>query len=481
MDYNNLSILAVSEALREKEISAVELVTRLFKRIGRLDEAIKSFITLDEAHAMNAARAADDMISKGKGGALCGIPFGIKDNICTKDLKTTCASKMLENYVPPFNATAVERLKAQGAIILGKNNMDEFGMGANGENSPLGAARNPRNLSHTAGGSSGGCAAAVAANFVSAALASDTGGSVRRPASFCGITGLKPTYGRVSRHGLIAFSSSLDQIGILANSAKEAAFILSIIGGKDDFDSTVSDKPLPDYSKPLSKPVIGLADEFFGDFVSEDIKKCVIAAAETYERMGYTLKKVSLPSLKYAVSAYYLITSAEAANNLARFDGVRFGEAQSGADDFVQYIENNRTAGFGDEVKRRIMLGNYALIRENLDDYYKKAIAVRDKIRAEYDEIFKNCDILLTPSAPTTAPLANSKTSPCDAYKGDICTVSADIAGLPSISTPCGKSASGMNVGMSLVAAPFNENMIIPAAVHFENELKKWKGIGFNG
>ena len=476
MDFNNLSIPVITAALREKQISAVELTTLLFKRIKRLNALMKSFITLNEAHAMNAARAADDLLAKGAGGPLCGVPYAVKDNICVEGIKTTCASKMLENYLPPFSATAVLRLKASGAICLGKTNMDEFAMGSNGENSAFGAARNPHNLSHVAGGSSGGSAAAVGANFVSFALGSDTGGSVRRPASFCGVTGLKPTYGRVSRHGLVAFSSSLDQIGILAKSSKESAFLLNIIAGKDDFDSTVSNRPLPDYSNPVSKPVIGIADEFFGDFLSDEVKKSVLEAADTFERMGYTLKKVSLPSLKYALSAYYLISSAEAASNLARFDGVRFGESEKG-ENYAECMENARTAGFGDEVKRRILLGNYALLHENSDDYYKKAMAARDKIRGEYTEIFENCDMLLTPSAPTTAPFAGAESAPCENYKSDICTVSADLAGLPGVSIPCGIGANKLPIGVSLSSAPFCEEKIIPAAAHFEAETEKWRGI----
>lgn len=473
MDFMHTSLQALRDGLDRRDFSALELTQAYLERIQQYDSAINSYITVCEEHALAAAKAADARIADGSADALTGIPLQIKDNICTKGIATTCASKMLCDFIPPYDATVTDRLNRAGAVLLGKGNMDEFAMGSTCQTSYFGGAKNPYDTTCVPGGSSGGAAAAVAAGLCAAAIGSDTGGSIRQPASFCGVTGLKPTYGTVSRYGLVAFASSLDQIGPVARSAADCGTLLQAIAGADANDATL--KPISDanYTAKLGTSmkgiVIGLPKEFFGDGISDEVKAIVCSAAKEYERMGCTLREVSLPSLKYAVAAYYLISSAEAASNLSRYDGIKFGYRSKKGDSYEELIKNTRSDGFGEEVKRRIMLGNYALSSGYYDAYYKKAVQLRGRLRDEYAAILSDCDLILTPTAPTTAyKLGQRVQSPVELYVGDICTVTVNITGLPAISTTCGYTAAGMPVGMSLIGRAFDEATIIGVADAFE-------------
>ena len=468
----------LSCGLKNKDFSSVELTAAYLERAKELNQKTNAFITFNEDKALEAAGKADEQIAKGIAKTLTGIPIAVKDNISTKNLKTTCASKMLENYTPIFDATVVSKLKEQSAVILGKTNMDEFAMGSTSETSYFGAVRNPYDLSAVSGGSSGGSAAAVAAAQCPAALGSDTGGSVRQPAAFCGITGLKPTYSAVSRYGLIAFASSLDQIGTMAKTAEDCGILLNTIMGKDPFDATSAAAPFSDSLSEINREVmglkIGLPKEFFGDAISEEVKVAVFKAAETYKNMGAEIVEVSLPDLKYTVAAYYLISSAEAASNLARFDGIKYGYRSEKGETYEEIIKNSRSEGFGKEVKRRIMLGNYALSSGYYDAYYNKAVKIRQKLKFEMDEIFSSCDLILTPTTSTTAyKLGAGDKSLTEIYSADICTVTANIAGLPAISTPCGYDEAGLPIGMSLVSKAFAEPFLIAVANAFEKQFER--------
>ena len=475
-----MSLAKLRKELDEKRISAPELCRSYFDRIEKYDGKINSFITLCPELAGEQAKKAQDMIGRGESRPLSGIPLSVKDNICTKDVNTTCASLMLKDFKPVYDAAVIEKLKNEGFVMLGKTNMDEFAMGGSSSTSYFKPVHNPYDTGRVPGGSSGGAAASVAAGFCAAALGSDTGGSVRQPASFCGVTGLKPTYGAVSRYGLIAFASSLDQIGILAESAEDAGYLLGSIAGADKNDATskgVCAEYLSETGKDLKGLRIGLPKEFFSDGISEEVKKSVLSAADYYKRIGCEPAEVSLPSLEYAVSAYYLISSAEAASNLSRYDGIKYGFRADG-EDYSELIKKSRSKGFGDEVKRRIMLGNYALASGYYDAYYKNALRIRQRIRAEYDEIFKTCDIILTPTAPTTAyRIGEQENDPVKMYLSDICTVTVNIAGLPAISTPCGYDEKGLPIGMSLIARPFGEPLIIGAADRFEKDFKRQEAV----
>jgi len=432
-------------------------------------------VTEDEA--LKNAEKAQEIIDKGEAKALTGIPLAIKDNICTDGIRTTCASKMLENFVPPYDANVIEKLKAENYVLLGKTSMDEFAMGGSTQTSAFAKTRNPFDLSRVPGGSSGGSAAVVSAGLAPAALGSDTGGSIRQPASFCGVTGLKPTYGRVSRYGLVAFASSLDQIGPIANSAVDCGTILNVICGKDSRDATSANKPAEDFNAKVGKDIkgmkIALPKEFFADSTDDEVKNAVLAAAKKYEEMGATLVDCSMKSLKYAVSAYYLVASAEAASNLSRFDGIKYGLRGEGRT-FDEMIRDSRTRGFGDEVKRRILLGNYALSSGYYDAYYLKALALKQQIIKEYNEIFENADVILTPTAPTVAyKIGEQETDPVKMYLADICTVTVNIASLPAISVPCGYNADGMPIGMSLVGRKWDEATLIQTADAFEKTFER--------
>ncbi len=478
-----MALKELHEKLVSKQIGAEELCRSYIDKIKASDGEINSFITLCEGEAMTAAAAAQKKIDSGEAGALCAIPLSIKDNICTKGVKTTCASKILEDFVPVYNATVIDKLDNAGAVVLGKTNMDEFAMGGSSQTSYFGGVHNPFDKSRVTGGSSGGAAASVAAGFCAAALGSDTGGSVRQPASFCGVTGLKPTYGAVSRYGLIAFASSLDQIGVCAESAKDAGLVLDVICGSDPSDGTSSDKAKGGYGvlcgMSLKGKKIGIPKEFFGDGITDEVKSAVMAAAQFYKDAGCELCEVSLPSLKYAVSAYYLISSAEAASNLSRFDGIKYGYRSShDTDDFNELIKATRSEGFGDEVKRRILLGNYALCSGYYDAYYNNASRIRRQIVEEYNAIFAGCDVILTPTAPTTAyKIGEQENDPVKMYLADICTVTVNIAGLPAISTPCGYGADGMPIGMSLVGKSFDEAQIIAMCDAYERSFDRKKAL----
>lgn len=482
MDISKATVASLRKSLDKGELSSAELTKEYFDRIEKYDGEIKSYITLCKEDAVSSAERADKLIAEGKASPLTGIPMNIKDNICTKGVKTTCASKMLEDFVSPYNASVMERLNSQNIVMLGKGNMDEFAMGSTCQNSYFGGAKNPYDKSCVPGGSSGGAAASVAAGLCAAALGSDTGGSIRQPAAFCGVTGLKPTYGTVSRYGLVAFASSLDQIGPVARSAEDCGIILGAIAGADKNDGTLKAIPSTDYTSKIGKSLdgmtIGLPKEFFGEGTSDEVKALVMNAAKEYEKMGCNIKEVSLPSLKYAVAAYYLISSAEAASNLSRYDGIKFGYRSKNGHSYEELIKNTRQEGFGAEVKRRIMLGNYALSSGYYDAYYKKAVQIRGKLRDEYSEIFNTCDMILTPTAPSSAyKIGQNDQSPVEMYVGDICTVTVNITGLPAISTTCGYTAEGMPIGMSLIGRAFDEATIIGAADAFERGFERKEAV----
>ena len=464
--------------LDSKEIGAVELTEQYFDRIENSDKEINSYITVCKENALADAKKAQEVIDSGNSGAFTGLPISVKDNICTLGVKTTCASHMLDDFIPPYNATVMEKLKKDNIVMLGKTNMDEFAMGGSSQTSYFGGVKNPYDLTRVTGGSSGGAAASVSADLCAAALGSDTGGSVRQPASFCGVTGLKPTYGTVSRWGLIAFASSLDQIGVIAKSAEDTGYMLEGIYGYDENDATSSKKSEGNYNSLIGSDVnklkIGVPKEFFGDGLNDEVKTAVLNAVEYYKKLGCEIVDVSLPSLEYAVSAYYLISSAEAASNLSRFDGIKYGLRSGLGEDFNDLIKNSRREGFGQEVKRRIMLGNYALCSGYYDAYYKNATRIRTQIRNEYADIFSKCDVMLTPTAPTTAyKIGEQENDPVKMYLADIYTVTVNIAGLPAISTTCGYDSKGLPIGMSLIGKAFDEKTIIAVCDRFEKDFER--------
>ncbi len=472
-----MDLIEMRKKLDSGEIGAVELTKGYLDRIKSIDSEINSYITVCESEALAQAEAAQEVIDKGEAKPLTGIPISVKDNICTDGVRTTCASRMLEDFVPVYDATAVTKLKSENFVMLGKTNMDEFAMGGSSQTSYFGGPKNPYNTGYVTGGSSGGAAASVAAGLCAAALGSDTGGSVRQPSSFCGVTGLKPTYGTVSRWGLIAFASSLDQIGVCAGSAADAGYVLNSICGKDINDATTSSIPKGGYTSMIGSDVSGLSIGVPKEFLAgtdDEVKEAVLKAAEYYRSLGCKVAECSLPSLEYAVSAYYLISSAEAASNLSRFDGIKYGYRSGLGDDYNQLIKSSRREGFGSEVKRRIMLGNYALCSGYYDAYYNNARRIRTQIKKEYADIFSECDIILTPTAPTPAyRIGAQENDPVKMYQADICTVTVNIAGLPAISTTCGYSSEGMPVGMSLIGRAFDEKTIIAACDRFERDFER--------
>jgi len=463
-----------------KKISSVELTKEYINRINSVDKKLNSYITVCEDEAIKTAKLAQKMIDSGVSGVLTGIPLSVKDNICTKNIATTCASKMLENFIPDYDAEVVTKIKNQNGVILGKTNMDEFAMGSTSASSYFGRVKNPYNEKCTSGGSSGGAAAAVSAKLCVASIASDTGGSIRQPAAFCGVTGIKPTYSTVSRRGLVAFAPSLDQIGVIAGSAVDTGYVLDVISGKDNGDMTsgYNEKSfISQCGKSIKGMKIGIVAEFFSDSTDDEVKKAVLDAARFYESCGCELISCSLPSLKYAVSAYYIISSAEAASNLERFDGIRYGYRFSDGESYEEIITKSRSEGFGEEVKRRIMLGNYVLSSRYYDKYYKKALQVREKLKFEYSEILKECNFILTPTAPFAADAGLIDANPVETYLSDVCTVSANIAGLPAISTTCGYNSKGMPIGMSLTGRAFDEKTIIGAADVFQRNFERREAI----
>ena len=460
--------------LEKKEITAKELTEDVFSRVDAVEDKVKAYLMLTKDAALKAAGEADAKVACGETlGFLEGIPGAIKDNICTKGIRTTCASKILENFVPPYDATVVRKLYAAGrTVVVGKANLDEFAMGGSTENSAYQTTHNPWNLDCVPGGSSGGSAAAVAAGTAIWALGSDTGGSIRQPAAFCGVVGLKPTYGRVSRYGLVAYASSLDQIGPLTRDVTDAAHIMNIIAGNDPMDSTSSPSEVPDYTQALTPDVkgmkIGLPKEFFVDGMEAEVEAAVRKAIDDFTAMGAEVVELSLPHTKYAISTYYLIAPAEAATNLERYDGVSYGERIDG-EDLVQMMTNTRTELFGEEVKRRILIGNYALSAGYYDAYYLKALKVRTLIQQDYTDAFQKVDVILAPTAPTAAYKIGAMVSdPLKMYLQDICTVPLNLAGLPGISVPCGETGTGLPIGLQIIGKPLDEATILRAAYTYE-------------
>ena len=461
------------DMLMNKEITAVELTKDVLARIDEVEGDVKAYLTQTSETALEQAALVDAKLAKGEKIAfLEGIPGAVKDNICTKGTKTTCASKILEHFVPPYDATVVQKLQAENPVLLGKTNMDEFAMGGSTENSAYYPTHNPWNTDCVPGGSSGGSAAAVAAGTAIWALGSDTGGSIRQPASFCGVVGMKPTYGRVSRFGLVAYASSLDQIGPVARDVTDCANLLNIIAGHDEMDSTSSKAEVPDYTKSLVQDVkgmkIGLPKEFFVKGMDADVEKAVRTAIEKFRELGAEIVEISLPNTEYAISTYYLIAPAEAATNLERYDGVSYGERIDGAD-IVEMMTNTRSAKFGEEVKRRIMIGNYALSAGYYDAYYLKALKVRTLIQQDYDKAFEKVDVIVAPTAPTPAyKIGEMISDPLKMYLQDICTVPLNLAGLPGISVPCGYSRGHMPIGLQIIGRPLAEETILRAAYTYE-------------
>lgn len=474
MKLYELSVEKASKMLKDKEISSVELTGALLERIDKKDKSVDGYITVENESALNSAKLADEKIKNGDISPLTGICASVKDNICTDKILTTCASKMLYNFVPPYDATVVKKLKSQGSVVIGKTNMDEFAMGSSTETSYFKITKNPHNLSKVPGGSSGGSAAVVAADEAIFALGSDTGGSIRQPSAFCGVVGLKPTYGLVSRYGLVAFASSLDQIGPITKNVTDSAIVLNAISGYDKMDSTSAPgKGEGDYTKSLGESVkglkIGIPKEYIGEGIQKEVKDAILNAAKVYESLGAQIFEFSLPMTKYALPAYYIMSSAEASSNLARFDGVKYGYRAEDYTDLTDMYLKTRSEGFGSEVKRRIMLGTYALSAGYYDAYYKKAQQARTLIRNSFAAAFEKFDVVLTPTTPTTAfEIGKNITDPITMYLNDICTVSVNIAGLPAISIPCGCDKENMPIGLQLIAKPFGEDMLFKTAYAFE-------------
>lgn len=462
------------DMLVNKEITSLELTQAVLARIDEVEGDVQAYLTITREKALAQAKAVDEKIAKGEEIAfLEGIPGAIKDNICTKGIKTTCASKILQKFVPPYDATVMQKLEAQNPVVLGKTNLDEFAMGGSTENSAYHPTCNPWNTDCVPGGSSGGSAAAVAAGTAVWALGSDTGGSIRQPASFCGVVGMKPTYGRVSRYGLVAYASSLDQIGPITKDVTDCAHILNIIAGRDEMDSTSLDVQVPDFTKALVQDVkglkIGLPKEYFVKGMDPEVEAAVKNGVKELEKLGAEVVEISLPNTDYAISTYYLIAPAEAATNLARYDGVSYGERAEDAADLVEMMTKTRTQYLGEEVKRRIMIGNYALSAGYYDAYYLKALKVRRLVKEDYDKAFKDVDVIICPAAPSVAYKIGEKISnPLEMYLQDACTVPLNLAGLPGISVPCGYNKDKMPIGMQIIGKALDEETILRVAYTYE-------------
>ncbi len=474
MDILEYSAVELSAAIREGRVTATDAMEAVLARIDAREKDINAYVTIDREQAMRAAAAAQAKIEKGElTGLLAGVPVAVKDNICTQDLLTTCASKMLAHFVPTFSAEAVVSLEKAGAVIIGKTNMDEFAMGSTTETSAYGETRNPWNTAHVPGGSSGGSAAAVAAGECFFALGSDTGGSIRQPASFCGVVGLKPTYGTVSRYGLIAYGSSLDQIGPLTKNVADCAAVLELIASHDSKDSTSVRREDTDFTSALVDDVsgmkIGIPRDYLGEGLDAEVKEAVLAAAKVLEKKGAVVEMFDLSLVEYAIPAYYTIASAEASSNLERFDGVKYGHRTGACEGLHNMYKKTRSEGFGAEVKRRIMLGSFVLSSGYYDAYYLKALKVKAMIRKAFDDAFAKYDLILGPVAPTTAPkLGESLSDPLKMYLGDIYTISVNLAGLPGISVTCGTDSGGLPIGLQLIADSFQEKRLIQAAYTYE-------------
>ena len=476
MELRQLTIDAARSAVQERRTTAFALAEAHYARIEKEDEKIGAFLTLCKERALEQADHIDRLAAEGKPlPPLGGVPVGIKDVMSTRGVRTTAGSKILEKYIPPYDCTAVARMENAGAVVLGKTNCDEFAMGSSNENSAFHAVHNPRDLSRVPGGSSGGSAAAVAADMAVVALGSDTGGSIRQPASFCGVVGLMPTYGRVSRYGLIAFASSLDHIGPLTKTVKDAAIVLGTIAGRDPMDATSADVPVPDYVAQLEKPVrglrLGVAKEYFGEGLDDEVRQAVESAIDKLKGLGCEVVPVSLPHTPYAIPAYYLIATAEASANLARYDGVRYSYRASGAKSLAEMYRRTRDEGFGAEVKRRIMLGTDALSAGYYDAYYLKAQRVRTLLARDFEEAFRSVDAIVTPTSPTAAfRLGEKSNDPLAMYLADIYTVTADLAGIPGISVPCGVAHDNLPVGLQILGKHFDEATILRVAHAYEQE-----------
>ena len=474
MSLLDLTALELGAAIKKGETTAVEAAESCFARMKEMEPEVHAFINLDEERAMDQAKKVQKEIEEGKlTGPLAGVPVAVKDNICTKGLATTCGSRMLEHFVPPYDAFAARKLKEAGMVILGKANMDEFAMGSTTETSWYGVTRNPRNTQHVPGGSSGGSCAAVAAGECFAALGSDTGGSIRQPSSFCGVTGIKPTYGTVSRQGLVAYGSSLDQIGPIGKDVADCAALLQVIADHDPADSTSLEREPWDFSESLKGDGaglrVGLPRDYFGEGLDEDVRRAVLQVAENLKEQGAAVEEFDLGLVPYAIPAYYVIASAEASSNLSRFDGVKYGFRAEGAEGLHDMYKKTRSQGFGPEVKRRIMLGSFVLSSGYYDAYYLKALRTKALIKQAFDKAFERFDVILAPAAPTTAPrLGESLQDPLKMYLGDIYTVSVNLAGLPAICLPCGADKEGLPIGVQMIADCFGENKMIQAARAWE-------------
>lgn len=478
-DLTALTAVELGEKIKKGEATAVEAMEATLAKIKEQEETIHAYVTLEEEKALEQAREVQQKIEAGElSHPLAGVPVAIKDNLCTKGVKTTCSSRILENFVPVYSAEAVEKLKAAGAVMLGKTNMDEFAMGSTTETSAFGVTRNPRNIEHVPGGSSGGSCAAVAAEECFFALGSDTGGSIRQPSAYCGVTGMKPTYGTVSRYGLVAYGSSLDQIGPIGKDVRDCAVILETIAGYDKKDSTSVKRRDTDFSSALCQDVkgmrIGIPRDYFGEGLDGEVKEAVLAGARRLKEQGAVIEDFDLSLVEYAIPAYYIIASAEASSNLERFDGVKYGYRAKEFEGLHDMYKKSRSEGFGKEAKRRIMLGSFVLSSGYYDAYYLKALRTKALIKQAFDAAFGRYDMILSPVAPTTAPkLGESLKDPLKMYLSDIYTVSVNLAGLPAISLPCGKDKMGLPIGLQLIGNVFEEKKLIRAAYTLEQEIRK--------
>ena len=478
MNITELTVHELKEKLANKELTISEITEAYVNRINEKEKDVEAFVTTLCDEALEKAKNIEEKVNNGEiTGDLAGIPIGIKDNINTKGVKTTCSSKMLENFVSPYDATVIEKINAENMINLGKLNMDEFAMGGSTEYSAFHVTKNPWNLNAVPGGSSGGSAAAVASQMVPWALGSDTGGSIRQPASFCGVVGLKPTYGLVSRYGLVAFASSLDQIGPITKDVEDAAMFLNVITGHDEKDTTSENIEKVDYTKALKNDVkglkIGIPKEFFAEGINSEVKEKLEQAIEKYKELGAEVEEFSLDIANYSLATYYIIACAEASSNLGRFDGIRYGYRTPNFTNLKELFRNSRSEGFGSEVKRRIILGTYVLSSGYYDAYYKKAQQVRTLVKSKFDKAFSKYDVILTPTSPTVAfDIGTKSSNPLEMYLADICTVSVNIAGLPGISIPCGVDSNGMPIGMQLIGQKFSEETILNAAYTYEQATK---------
>jgi len=462
------------DLIKKKEVKCQEVVQSVLDRIEQVEDKVKAYITITKEEALENAKKIDEKIAKGEDvGVLYGLPIALKDNLCTDGIKTTCASKILYNFVPPYDATVVKKLKENDMTLLGKLNMDEFAMGSSTENSAFHTTRNPWDLERVPGGSSGGSAAAVAADEAFFTLGSDTGGSIRQPASLCGVVGMKPTYGRVSRFGLVAFASSLDQIGPLTKDVEDCALAMNIICGHDPYDATSAPIEVPDFTKALVNDVkglkIGVPREYMEKGINDEVKKAIEKALELLKSLGADYEEFSIPIVEYALPTYYIIASSEASSNLARYDGIKYGYRTQNYEDLIDLYKKTRSEGFGSEVKRRIMLGTYALSAGYYDAYYKKGLQVRTLIKRAFDQAFQKYDVIVTPTSPTTAfKIGEKVANPLEMYMSDICTVPVNIAGLPAISIPCGFDSNGLPIGLQIIGKAFDEQTILRVAYTYE-------------